>query len=94
MGWFSNDNDKRPSKPESLLPGKCECGHSRCCHIDGKGACRVAICRDDDDKPLPQSEWAICACQIYIRDDDDDSGDGPDTPIDPEVAELERINKL
>ena len=42
-----------------LVPGKCECGHSRCCHVKGKYDCTVT--------PVPNDERMMCACEIYIR---------------------------
>ena len=82
MNWFKdNPND------EILTPGMCECEHERCCHDHGKGRCRVSY---PPDKEWP--EGAECACQIFILDRDSGDGEGtPSTPVDPEVAELERM---
>lgn len=39
---------------EELKPGKCQCGHLRCSHKDGKRQCVV------------ETQTWKCACQIYI----------------------------
>jgi len=81
--------NKRESEPEvEMTAGDCECGHSRCCHENGKGRCHVHY---PADKEWPNG--AQCACQVFIRDDDYEDDDTPETPIDPEVAELERMVK-
>lgn len=88
MSWFnrkSAENSDPPPKisPEPLTPGKCECGHARCNHIGGNGKCMAT-----------EPEWEagdVCACQLYIRDDDADDGDAEPEPTDPEVAELEKL---
>ena len=92
MWWIWWRKDKQQEvKPEFLKPGDCECGHSRCCHKDGRGACSVVYDKDDDGKPYPADEHWTCACLIYIPDDDDENDDTPDVPNDPEVVELERM---
>jgi hypothetical protein len=81
-----------PKPPSlSLKPGYCECGHERCMHTAGSGACGVGFPPDEHKK-----EWTSCACAIYIYDPDED-GDDDDTPEpepDPSVKELERIGRL
>lgn len=85
----------RPEPPEppspSLKPGYCECGHERCCHERGVGACDVLIPADE------KIAQGTCACQIYIFDPDEDGDDNDETPEpepDPSVKELERISSL
>jgi hypothetical protein len=54
---------KKVKHDEPLIPGRCECGHSRCDHVAGNGECKAAFPAD--------AEWpngADCSCQIYIRD--------------------------
>lgn len=79
MNWFRKD-----ALP--LTPGVCECEHDRCCHVNGRGKCQVCY--------PPDKEWptgAQCACQIFILDRDNDDGDEAPDPIDPEVAELNKL---
>ncbi len=86
MTWF------KPDEAEPLKPGVCECDHLRCCHEKGKGACRVGF--EPRSEENPSNEWTECACQIFILDEDHDDGDDqPNIPIDPEVAELQRMIK-
>jgi hypothetical protein len=92
MGLFGR-HSQQPPEPEFLKPGECECGHGRCYHRNGKHECGVAITTDSHDKDLPKSEWGECACKLYIPDDDGGDDDAPDVPVDPEVAELERMIK-
>lgn len=69
-----------------LKPGICECGCNRSTHVNGKGKCCAEY--------PPDSEWpngARCACQVYIRDEDNDGGDEPEVPS---PSELERIFQL
>jgi hypothetical protein len=76
---------KKPEQVEELKPGTCECSHLRSCHVDGKGRCKVGFPRSE--------EWpngAVCACQVYIRDDDDDEDPEPDTPTPSELEQLYR----
>lgn len=79
MSWW-----KKEKNPAALLPGECECGHNRCSHVDGVGACKAV----EDEWP----EGSACACMIYIRDDDDEDGNAEPEP-DPSIGELERIYK-
>lgn len=89
MSFFKRKNDQLPTEPPpALTPGYCECAHDRCCHIDGKGKCKVAIhgvC----------AEWPTgtqCACQIYIFDpDNNDDDDDPEDQQTPGPLELERL---
>jgi hypothetical protein len=80
----------QPSEKADLKPGTCECDHMRCVHVGGTGRCTVGY---PPDKEWP--EGALCACQVFILDDDDDSDDDtPEAPPDdPDVAELERMLK-
>ncbi len=73
---------------EQLKPEICQCDHERCCHEKGKGKCHVGY--------PPGKEWpygASCACQLFIKDDDSDDDDEPETPVDPDIAELNKILK-
>lgn len=72
----------QPEEPE-LRPGTCECTHERCAHVGGKGRCAAAFPAD--------AEWpkgAVCACQMFIRDDDNNGENDPETPS---PKELERL---
>lgn len=72
---------------EPLLPGKCECGHARCAHERGRYRCHQ-MHPPDSDTP----EWTGCACQVFIpRQDDGGNDPHPATPVDPEIAELNRM---
>jgi hypothetical protein len=67
-----------------IMPGICECGHIRCLHVGGKGKCAKSY--------PPSDKWptgAICACQMFIKNNDDD--DGEDEPETPSPEELERL---
>lgn len=84
--WDKFRKPAQPAQPEYLRPGTCECGHDRCSHVDGKGKCCAGF---PADKEWP--DGADCACQIFIRDDDD----GPDgAPEAPSPTELEKLYKL
>ncbi len=84
FGWFR--------KPEVLTPGICECDHKRCSHVDGKGRCTVAF---PPGPEFPNAAYLICACQIFILDEDDNGGsDSVPPPVDPELAELKRMSRL
>ena len=76
---------------KALKSGNCECGHFRCVHKNGSGACNAGISHDGGI-----TFNFGCACEVYIRDDDDDDGsdDEPEVPTDPEVSELKRIAGL
>jgi hypothetical protein len=79
-------------EPKPLRPGICECDHMRCCHVGGSGRCQVGYPPNSEDNKT--SEWSHCACQVFILDDDDDDGDDePSVPVDPDVAELEKMMK-
>ena len=39
-----------------LVPGQCECNHTRCDHKNATGRCTAAV-----------DNWSRCACEIYIR---------------------------
>jgi len=67
----------------------CECERDRCCHVNGVGRCKVEY--------PPEKDWpegSMCACQKFIRDDDNDGGEDQPEPVDPEVVELNRLSKL
>ena len=59
-----------------LTPGKCECGHRRCDHKEGKRNCTVST-----------NPGYVCACEIYIPKKDDSADDG----LTPSPADLERL---
>ena len=85
--WWKKDT---PPSVSALTPGECECGHSRCCHKDGKGRCGVGYAPNSEDNET--NHWLQCACQIFILDDDNDDDDESD-PVNPEIDELEKIYK-
>lgn len=72
-----------PEDIESLRPGYCECEHARCSHVGGKGECKGQWPPDEEAK-----EWTDCACQIFIRDDDDSDGDEPVVPTPEEMEKM------
>lgn len=75
---------------EFLTPGQCECGHTRNCHVDGEGPCRVGFPIDTE-----KTRWSQCACQIYIPKHDNNDGDNAsDYLSSEEVKELENLYKL
>jgi hypothetical protein len=74
MKWFKHLWRAFWGTKEDLRPGTCECGHKRCCHQAGKGACYVAT---------PNMPRYACACTIYIPKKDD-GGDFIPTPQDLE----------
>lgn len=79
------------SKTQPLKPGKCECTHFRCSHNEGRHRCRVVFKTEN-------GLVTACACQIYIKYEDDDSG-GDDSvkpengPSEKEVSDKE-VNEL
>ncbi len=79
---FWNRNPKQ--EEEVLRPGRCECTHIRSAHEKGKDACHAWHPPTDD---FPSG--GKCACQVFIRDDDD-GGDDPDPEI-PSPSELETL---
>lgn len=41
------------------MTGKCQCGHARCFHVRGQGAC------------LHSLPWfRLCDCDVFIDEDD------------------------
>jgi hypothetical protein len=86
--WFY-----RKAKEEALKPGICECEHTRCSHENGTGPCTVQYAPHTEDNEW--DVWAVCACRVFILDKDGGGGsDHPEVPVDPEVAELERIARM
>lgn len=86
MNWFS----RKESEPkQELTPDVCQCDHGRNCHERGVGPCHVGYAPHSEENDT--AEWTACACQIFIKDDDSDDDDPPESPIDPEVAELEKM---
>jgi hypothetical protein len=88
--WFR----KPKPKEEALKPGICECGHDRCHHRNGKDNCVVDLTEtvSKEMRDAKPNSWWSCSCQIFILDeDDDDDDDSPETPIDPELAQLKKI---
>ncbi len=79
------------SEVPTLKPGYCECCHGRCFHTNGVGGCNCAITEDSDGKRLPREDHALCACAVYILDEDDDDGDDSPEAIPPTVDDLERM---
>ena len=80
MLWWK----RKPKQEEVLRPGLCECTHNRSSHENGKGKCHAT----EDDWP----DGSSCACQIYIRAEDDNDGDvQPETPS---LSELEKMYQL
>lgn len=73
-----------PGVEENLTPGVCMCRHSRNGHVKGKYSCKV---QNPPDQEFHY--WSDCACQIYIKDEDEG---GEDTPT-PSPDELERMFK-
>ena len=67
-------------------PGNCECGHARCAHKRGRGACVAVI-----DEREGECVYIACACQIYIYGGDDNGGDDLIPTPAPGIDELERI---
>jgi hypothetical protein len=72
--------------PETpLKPGICECGHLRCTHIAGKGACTIHW--------PPNKEWpdgSMCACRVFIPKKNNPPDPQPESPS-PSVDELEKM---
>jgi hypothetical protein len=90
MGWFNRDERPSTAVPAvPLKPGTCECEHSRCCHERGTGQCHVQYEPHTEDNKT--DKWSCCACQIFILDDDNGNDDTPEVPVDPELAELEKM---
>jgi hypothetical protein len=83
-----------PWSKKQLEPGKCQCGHERSYHHEGRGRCYVDMsdsASDEEKERFPHAFWS-CACQVYIPDKDDNDGDDkPHTPVDPEVNALEKM---
>lgn len=73
----------RKEIPEQLKPGKCECGHKRCSHTEGTGACNTDYGISNE---FPKG--AHCACKIYIRDSDNGGSPEPETPTPSELEKL------
>jgi len=85
MFWNRKPKPEDSPKPleEIMRPGLCECEHERCCHENGKGRCHAEFPPDEE---WPKGAW--CACQIFIRDDSDETNPQPETPS---PAELEKL---
>lgn len=77
----------RKKETEVLTPGKCECGHTRSSHKNGKGRCKGCWAPDEET-----NYWTTCSCQIYIRRKDDGGGEN-NVPA-PTPAELEKLFQM
>jgi hypothetical protein len=66
-----------------LTPGYCECGHPRCSHRKGKGACAGHFPPCEEHK-----DWRTCACLLFIEDEDEGDDDRTETPS---PTDLERM---
>lgn len=66
---------RRRNQSATLVPGKCECGHSRCDHQRGQKKCMVDL-----------DMYRSCACQCYIPD----NGACADV-VDDEVRRLRKM---
>lgn len=84
MMFWNKNSESAPVEP--LKPGICECGHLRCCHINGIGRCTLA---------WPANEkWpsgSHCACTVYIFDPGEDDDKGDEDPETPSPEQLERL---
>lgn len=54
-----------------LRPGRCECGHMRCAHVEGRKNCTSAALRPD----------RVCACEVFIPRAEDEARDAEVTEL-------------